>query len=326
MGEPHVVKWLLDTRALWPGATTTKQLAGEASRPLALLAPHEQSSILKYHFVKDAKMALASALLKRHAITSSCAGRIPWSRALFTRDEHTKPVFRLPDGSEPLIFNVSHQAGLVCLLGVYAPPGDVSVGVDIACPSERRERDHALVAEDGWAKFVEMHDSVFSAAEAARLKRLSFGDGDAGGAGRGKGKEKGKGEGGADLDARLAYFYALWCLREAYVKMTGEALLAEWLGELEMRYFAPPGGEEEEEEEEEVVVVDGKAEKRRELEIWFRGDRVDDVDVRMEWSLGEYMICTAVRGNQHGGLDFGKEWTLLDMNQLLDAAEQASAR
>ncbi|KAG5981038.1 hypothetical protein E4U55_003355 [Claviceps digitariae] len=243
-------------------------------------------------------MALASALLKRHAITSSCA-RVPWSAALFTRDQHTKPVFRLPDGTEPLVFNVSHQAGLVCLLAVRTPPRGVSVGVDVACPAERRARDHALVAEEGWTGFVEMHESVFSGRESARLKGLA-------------------GEEDMDLDGRLGYFYALWCLREAYVKMTGEALLAEWLGELEMRDFAPPG---------EASEVEGGEEKRRKkLEIWFKSARVEDVDVRMEWSLDEYMICTAVRGSQHGGLDVGKEWTLLDIEEVLGAAERANAR
>ncbi|KAG5928912.1 hypothetical protein E4U53_002557 [Claviceps sorghi] len=243
-------------------------------------------------------MALASALLKRHAIASACP-TIPWSAALFTRDEHTKPVFRLPDGAEPLVFNVSHQAGLVCLVAVYGPPAGVSVGVDVACPSERRERDHALVAGEGWSAFVGMHDSVFSPGESARLRGLSAG---------GAGAE-------ADVDARLGYFYALWCLREAYVKMTGEALLAEWLGELELRNFAPPARESP-----------AGDKGRRGLEIWFRGARVEDVDMRIEWSLDEYMICTAVRGNQHGGLDFGHEWTLLDMDEVLAAAERANAR
>ncbi|KAG6031842.1 hypothetical protein E4U41_007404 [Claviceps citrina] len=247
-------------------------------------------------------MALASALLKRHAITSSCPD-LPWSAARFTRDARTKPVFRLPDGSEPLLFNVSHQAGLVCLVAVLAPPPPVvddhddttnlAVGVDVACPSERRARDHALVSADGWRSFVEMHDSVFSPGESARLGRLPFGDR------------------GLDLDRKLGYFYALWCLREAYVKMTGEALLAEWLRDLELRYFAPPG----------ETGPEGRG-----LEIWFKGARVEHVHVRMDWYLDEYMICTAVRGNQHAGLDFGSDWTLLDIDELLAAAERANAR
>ncbi|KAG6190655.1 hypothetical protein E4U10_004635 [Claviceps purpurea] len=242
-------------------------------------------------------MALASALLKRYAITSSCE-YLPWSSAIYSRDQHTKPIFRLPDSSEPLLFNVSHQAGLVCLLGVSRPPEGVSIGVDIACPSERRDRDHALVVEeekDGWSGFVGMHESVFSEGEAKRLRGL------------------GTGPAPLDLDVRLAYFYALWCLREAYVKMTGEALLADWLGELEMRNFAPPG---------EAVTEGGDGP----LEIWFRGARVEDVRARMQWYEDEFLICTAVRGDEQGVLDVGDEWTLLDIDEILDAAERANAR
>lgn len=287
MSEARVVKWLLDTRPLWPGASATRHLPTEASRAFALLTAEEQASVLRYHFVKDAKMALASALLKRHAIASSCS--TPWSSAQFTRDAHTKPVFRLPDGEEPLIFNVSHQAGLVSLFAVRKPPRHVSIGVDIVCPSERRDRDHALIANDGWLKYVDMHDSVFSPAESTRLERLPFGE----------------------LDRKLSYFYALWCMREAYVKMTGEALLAEWLTELDLRYFAPPGEQ---------------APEGRGFEIWFKRCKVDDVHVQMDWYLDDYMICTAVKGNQDGALDFGKDWILLNIDEVLDAAEKANTR
>jgi len=38
----------------------------------------------------------------------------------------------------------------------------------------------------------------------------------------------------AVVDKKLRRFYAMWCLREAYVKMTGEALLAPWLKDLEI--------------------------------------------------------------------------------------------
>jgi hypothetical protein len=44
----------------------------------------------------------------------------------------------------------------------------------------------------------------------------------------------------AVIDAKLRRFYAYWCLREAYVKMTGEALLADWLRRLEFRDVAAP--------------------------------------------------------------------------------------
>ncbi|QUC17905.1 uncharacterized protein UV8b_02146 [Ustilaginoidea virens] len=292
--QPLVIKWVLDTRPLWPAAKATRDLGTEAARAFALLTAEERASILKYHFVKDAKLALGSALLKRLAISSHCS--VPWSSAQFVRDARTKPVFLLPDKSEPLVFNVSHQAGLVVLFAVHRPPPQLSVGVDVVCPSERRDRDHALVGQDGWTRFVEMHESVLAPGEAARLRALlPLARDDADDVG--------------DVDGRLAYFYALWCLREGYVKMTGEALLAEWLGDLEMRNFRPPGG-------------------GGQLEVWFRGERVEGLDVRLEWFLGDYMICTVVRGVGDDAEALGvrqQGWELLDVDAVVDAAERAAA-
>lgn len=257
----------------------------QASRALALLTDQERASVLRYHFVRDAKMALGSALLKRHVISSLCD--IHWSLAQFTRDAHTKPVFRLADDSEPLLFNVSHQAGLVALFAVHRPTPGLSIGVDVACPSERRTRDHEYIKKDGWPRYVDMHESVLSPSEVRRLKQLPF----------------------HDMDRKLAYFYTLWCFREAYVKMTGEALMAKWLAQLEFRYFAPPG---------ETPPEGG------DLEIWFQGEQLKDVDVRMEWFSNDYTVCTAVKAASENMRTEGP-WILLDVDQVLESAETSNA-
>lgn len=265
---------------------------------------------MKYYFVRDAKLALGSALLKRLVISSYC--RVPWSEAQWTRDERTKPVFRLADGTQPLLFNVSHQAGLVALLAVHNPPAPASapssststtssaaagrgdshqpllqIGVDIVCAGERRDRDHKLIAEQGWPHYVDMHDSVFAPAEVSRLKDLPL----------------------SDIDRRLAYFYTLWCLREGYVKMTGEALLASWLCELDLRYYAPPGE---------------TGPEGRELEIWFRGKKVEDVEMKMERYEDEFMICTAVRrpDGLADDIDVSGPFEVLSMDAVLRDAEK----
>ncbi|PNY24140.1 L-aminoadipate-semialdehyde dehydrogenase-phosphopantetheinyl transferase [Tolypocladium capitatum] len=294
-----VLKWVLDTRNLWPEANETWDLSTEtwadpscpqASRALALLTPEERKDVLRFYHVKDAKLALGSSLLKRLAISTYCG--VGWDAAAWTRDARTKPVFLLPDGSEPLLFNVSHQAGLVVLLAAHGAPPGTSIGVDVVCPPERRSRDHAVIAADGWPQFVDIHGEVFSTGEVARLKALPL----------------------APLDRLLAYFYSLWCLREGYVKMSGEALLAPWLRELDLRYFAPPG----------EVPPEGRG-----FEIWFREKRVDDVDMRLEWLLDEYMVCTAVRWGKtyeapvEGEDDMGKPFTHLTMDQVLADAEAA---
>ena len=313
--SPTVVQWVLDTRNLWPEATKTSQLSDvvrcpgkqltrkpvtltpsfslQASRALDLLTEDERTNVLRYYFVKDAKLALGSILLKRHAVARFCG--VPWAEAVITRDARSKPIYRARDGSQPLLFNVSHQAGLVVLFAVHNPPptgsqGDdaeaFAIGVDVVCPSERRQRDHDMIARDGWPRYVDMHADVFSPGETARLKALPFAGG---------------------TDKMLAYFYALWCLREAYVKMTGEALLAKWLRELELRGFAPPGEAPESGESTGLVV-------------WFQGRSVQGVDVRLSWLLGEYMVSTVVRRSADGqGVEVG-EFTPLDIEEVLAAA------
>lgn len=254
-----------------------------------LLTDKEQSEVLRYYFVKDAKLCLGSALLKRLAIARFC--EVPWDTATSVRDERTKPVFLKPDGSQPLLFNVSHQAGVVVLFAVCRPPPGLAIGVDIVCASERRTRDNTLITTDGWPQFIAVHDEVLSPLEVRRLERLPF----------------------IRLDRLLDYFYALWCLREAYVKMTGEALLAPWLHDLEMRYFSPPG--------ESPPEGDDKS-----LEVWFKGDRVLDVVVRLERALAdEYMICTVVRKSSDGSSIKVGSFENLNINELLSSAEELRA-
>lgn len=254
--------------------------------------------MLKYIHVRDAKMALGSRLLKRYLITLH-AGQptstpISWTKAITTRNKDTKPVFLLPtDGSEPLIFNVSHQAGLVALVAAVSPPAGVKVGVDVVCPTERRVRDHDMIRRESWGTFVDIHSDVFSPDEVEALNALPFGNNSP-----------------VNLDRRLRYFYTLWCLREAYVKMTGEALLAPWLKVLEMRGFTPP----------EEAVADAP------LEIYFRGNKLENIDTELVNFLDkEFMISTSVGRNEAGEtLPLG-EYQFLDIEELTKFGEEAIA-
>ncbi|KAF4595248.1 hypothetical protein GQ602_000861 [Ophiocordyceps camponoti-floridani] len=278
-----VSQWLLDTRPLWPSALETKHLVTAASRALSLLSEEEQSQVLRFYFVRDAKLALASALVKRLVI--SRLADMPWSASRPQRHAETgKPVFT---AAPHLRFNVSHQAGLVVVIATVCHDADVDVGIDVVCPSERRDRDRSSIAAEGWSRYVAVHQDVFGPEEAAALRARND-----------------------HVDRRLEYFYALWCLREAYIKMTGEALLAPWLRELEMRHFAPPDGEPA-------------------LEVWFRGRRVDDVCMRLSPLLDDYMVCTAVRCPAKLKSRFeehlAEPFTQLVLDDILAEAEAGSA-
>ncbi|KAM3454261.1 hypothetical protein MY3296_003146 [Beauveria thailandica] len=294
-----VIQWVLDTRKLWPEAATTAELEHVAARAMNLLLDNERDAVLRYYHVRDAKLALGSALLKRLVVAQHVPG-VAWDAATVVRDPHTKPVFYHPAGStcQPILFNVSHQAGLVAVLAARGAPDGTQLGVDVVCPGERRARDLEALRTDGWAKYVEMHDSVLSPVEARRLRNLSA---------EGSSIEQG-------ADRRLAYFYALWCLREAYVKMTGEALLASWLGDLEMRGWAPPPGDASDEGGLEVFFGPGG------------GKRVEDVDLRIGWFLGrEYMISTSVRNPDPGAPLQLATFEMLDLDTVLRQAEELKA-
>ncbi|KAI1815639.1 phosphopantetheinyl transferase [Poronia punctata] len=282
----EVIQYLVDTRRLWPTASRTADLEREASRPLALLTEEERSRVLKYYFVADAKMALASHLLKHWVVSKYCG--IPWTETKLSADANKKPIFKDAAGRQPVVFNVSHQAGLVALVAVHgydaANGGDsskVEIGVDVVCVTERQRRDHQMIGAEGWPKFVDMHSDVFGRSEAGYLKTgLSSVPAYAGL----KTED-------ARRDYKLRAFYTLWCLREAYVKMTGEALLAAWLGDLMFQRFEPPApgtrfAQSEDDDAKQVI---------RTHDVVFKGRKVEDANICIR-SLGpDYMTCTAVR-------------------------------
>ncbi|KAI2639186.1 phosphopantetheinyl transferase, partial [Xylaria nigripes] len=292
----EVIQYLVDTRNLWPAATKTSDLETEASRPLALLTRDERARVLKYYFVADAKMALVSHLLKHWAVSKYCG--VPWWETKLSADANGKPIFKDAAGRQPVVFNVSHQAGLVALVAVHDYDGGdsskVNVGVDVVCVTERQRRDHQMIRTEGWAKYVDMHADVFGHSEAAYLKTglaalpayaaLRTED--------------------ARRDFKLRAFYTLWCLREAYVKMTGEALLAEWLGDLVFQAFEPPAPG--------VAFAqsanDAPAQVIRRLDVVFKGGKVDDANICIRALGPDYMTCTAVRTPERKGDALG--WAL----------------
>ncbi|KAK7743842.1 hypothetical protein SLS53_003861 [Cytospora paraplurivora] len=306
--SPVIVQWIVDTRNLWPDAEKTQQLETYAARALALLTPDERKGVLRYLFVRDAKTSLASQLLKHYVISKYC--NVPWWETKITRNSNTKPVYVDPaNGTSPIEFNVSHQAGLVAMVASYGCDG-VDVGVDVVCVSERRDRDHSVINKEGWPAFVDMHADVFAPSEASYLKYqvLSAIPGLPAGANPAQ-----------VTDFKLRAFYTLWCLREAYVKMTGEALLAPWLDVLEFRNFKPPRPTESFE-----ASLEDEGDVVREHDIWFEGKKVDDANVCLR-SLGpDYMTCTAVRTPRDKevglGIDLGP-FDIISIDSILEYAE-----
>lgn len=273
-------------------------------------------------------MSLASALLKRLYVSRTLS--MPWSEVRIGRrdnPDHGKPAALLPDGSFAEIdFNVSHQGGLVTLVG-WAPTkvpqtsakSKVLVGTDITLVNERN--DWKSIDTDGIDGWVDVFSEVFSEAErwdmAYNVDYITLLDGtvvsgrDIGRADRilTRGErvqikipaDADRGTEARDqtidselvIESKMRRFYAFFAYKEAYIKLAGEALLAPWLRELEFQNVRSP--------------KPGVGPKCSGNGVW--GERVDDVDVilrkkrvedvKMDLRAFEegFMVATAIQGD-----------------------------
>jgi 4'-phosphopantetheinyl transferase len=297
--------------------------------------------VLSFYFVRDAKTALASHVLKRLAVHVGLG--VPWDHCRIVpnpHDENGKPVYVSNPNEGRIAFNVSHQAGVVALAAVVVPnegksgwQGRIDVGVDVVCTSERRDRDRKMVLVDdygssdgkGWARFVEMHADVLSKGEVQYLESglpLEVPNGSTNGLLETDASAKRSLD---SLDRRLRYFYALWCLREAYVKMTGEALLAPWLGELEFRNFEPPPVPQTASSNADHLDGLGEVgEAVKDHDMVFRGKKVTNVQVSLRALGSDYMLCTAVRTPENAALGLGLDlgtWDILTIDRIVELAD-----
>ncbi|KAL2262438.1 hypothetical protein VTK26DRAFT_1341 [Humicola hyalothermophila] len=365
--NPTIVQWMFDTRTWFPSATKRDDLKTHptAQRALALLTPDERKGVMRFYHLRDAKMGLASALFKHYAVarlTSEVATGVPpvpWSKTTITaRGVSRKPVYVDPaTGREPVAFNVSHQNGIVIMAAVagYEVDGEakgkgeregkggkqgeeeeedddqvlVQVGVDLVCPTERRIKDLEKVETPaGWADFVDTHGDVFSPGEVAYLKRyVPTSPAPAAAAAAAAAAARAENLADAGVEAKLRSFYALWCLREAYVKMTGDALGATWLRELEFVNFrAPPpqpegqsGGDGKDED----AAGDGPY-VVRDMHIRLKGKKVEDVNICLRSMGPDFMAATAVRTpkRQEDGLSWRLGgYEVLTLEEVLEFAE-----
>lgn len=253
-------------------------------------------------------MSLASHLLKHLVLTE--LGGVPWDLSLVTRDSNGKPGFSPSNGlGRPVEFNVSHQAGLVPLIACASR--DVEVGIDVVCVNERS--DNRTIQEEGFSAWIDLHADVFAPSEVHYMKfdseNLSLPiDIDAQRYGRyaisncqrrdvkvlwtndaGDVQEL---DANVIIDAKLRRFYAFWCLREAYIKMTGEALLAPWLRKLEFRQFKVPKANIHSPLDDSDLHV---GEITTEFDIYFNGNRVENVNMELRALGCNYMVASAIR-------------------------------
>ncbi|KAF2485136.1 putative phosphopantetheinyl transferase [Neohortaea acidophila] len=334
--EGEVTCWLLDTRDLWPGDNIST--AKGAAEALSLVSVQERNAIRGKMFVQDARMSLASALLKRLFISRTLG--IKWDEVRMARkgnEKHGKPC-AVDNVGRPIAgidFNVSHQGGLVALIGFngrssheYTPSGmvygmispttqpeEVMCGVDIVCVNERD--DYRTIDAEGFDGWVDIYDAVFSGEERWSMKYdvdyVTLYDGtilnrDAiGRHDRCIARDKPltiTTLSGQDysfsseliLEAKLRRFYTYFCYKESYIKLAGEALLAPWLKQLEFfNVRSPKPGMEAR------CSTHGRwGEEVEDVEVHMHGRPVSDVRMKIQAFEENFMISTAIQGDIQG--------------------------
>lgn len=107
-----------------------------------------------------------------------------------------------------------------------------------------------------------------------------------------------------ELEAKIRRFYAYWGLKEAYVKLVGEGLLAAWLRETEFRGVRVP-----------VPAVGRQlGETVAGIEVWRDGVRVQGVELVLQAFEQNHMIATAIKQTP-GCARMVPEFQLLDVER-----------
>jgi 4'-phosphopantetheinyl transferase len=303
---------------------------------MALLSLEEQKVVSTKMFLPDAKMSLASALLKRLFISKTLD--IPWKDVKLSRRNdvrHGKPCAADAAGRpiDGIDFNVSHQAGLVTLIGwdgkkrhVYGSDGNIQglvspgnhsdqeimVGTDVVCVNERD--DYRTIDAEGLDSWVDIYDSVFSDEERWSMKYdvdyVTLLDGtiipreELGRHDRCikrnqmltiKRSSGDTVEFNSDLliEAKLRRFYTFFCYKEAYIKLAGEALLAPWLKQLEFSNVRSPKPGSPAR-----CSTHGQwGEEITDVETHLHGAEVTDVKLKIQAYEERYMFATAIQGS-----------------------------
>lgn len=290
----------------------------QADEALNTLRADERAKVMKYIFAKDARMALASALLKRHIICY--LAQVGWSDVAIAYDAFRKPCYLSPQGIQMFDFNVSHQAGIVSLIASMPSHPIRQVGTDVVCDDERRQQTYAAIEQEGFPAWVTMYEQVFHPAEIECMinDATHFGlsshycsDEAVPEALDSSGTHSGSSAKAHEWDGKLRRFYAYWALKEAYAKMTGEALMADWLKRLEFRNVRAPRPSTYATESglEPGEILDA-------IEVRLDDNEIMDVSMSLRALGKHYMIASAIKV-AHGDAETCQGYVELDLAQLL---------
>ena len=302
---------------------------------LSTLRAEQQASILGYMRPADRLMSLGSALLKYVFIHKYA--RVPWKDVHIckTPKPHGRPYWSaLPDwkGEGGIEFNVTHQNGLIALVGCLTPTAQsptysspltrieegqsdsksqVRLGVDMACTREEGRTPADVTTQDKLDEWIDIFAEMFSEASRKDMKSASVPHAE------------------PEVDIihkRFRRFYAHWALKEAFIKMVGEGLLADWLAELEFVNVQAPDPATEHDHpcdgfswafrDQEELKWTPPIKAVKDISAKLYGKRVDDVQMHLVAYEQDFLFATAIKGIvEPGEGDEAGRWIKLDIEK-----------
>jgi 4'-phosphopantetheinyl transferase len=309
---------------------------------LSTLPADVQTKVKAFMRPADRLMSLASALLKNLFIHQHA--QIPWDEVRISRtpDPHRRPYWDSGAGStgtQGLEFNVSHQNGVVVLVGCATPDeqsqtnlpfigvtstqsndavstpeaarNQVRLGVDLACANEHGRTPSDLTSQKKLDEWVDIFEEMFSASCRRDIKTAEV---------------PGASSTAQVIQGRFRRFYAYWSLKEAFIKMVGEGLLAEWLSKLEFEGVVVPNPPKTEDFPDDGFswALRGDDEVKwsaaehvvKSITASLYGKRLDDVKISLSAFEDDFLCATAMRGvkDENEGTD-QERWVKLDIEK-----------
>ena len=243
----------------------------EISTLLKMLPAQEQDSTLRFFRVTDKARALGSRLLKHLAITRACG--VPWQESIVSvHPVNGKPFYEARSVNKiTLEFNVSHDDDIVVLAGVGGK--ERQIGIDVM--NTKRARDqNAWREHGGWEGWINTFEAALHPNEMKAMREFQ--------------------PSGTDDTIRLQklrLFYCYWVLKEAYIKMTGEAFLDPHIKQLEFRGVKVPKPPSKN-----LDTGDSSpwGEIIKDFEVWKHGLHLKNVYMELQALGSDYVVATAI--------------------------------
>jgi 4'-phosphopantetheinyl transferase len=259
-------------------------------------------------------------------------------------------------GTFGLEFNVSHQAGLTALIGCKTPDKTSSsqpdihfdiqhngatptdsisapkprLGVDITCTSESHRGPKKMTNSAEFAKWVDIFAEMFSARERHDMQHApttittsttdstSFPHPRLFAQDTNTNSELSLPTEEDHTLAKLRRFYTYWSLKEAYIKMAGEGLLASWLRELEFtNVISPPLPPATASDDSWGPLIRSATNEDHSngFGVSLRQQPVADVAMSLISYGSSFIIATAMKGISQSSSDLEPEWCPIDIEQ-----------